>query len=123
MHVWMTLERARVADGGVMANAIDDSLNAWQSLTRHPQDGAVPIDNTFIERRVKPWAMGRKAALLCGSELAGQRPAVVVSLVQSAERDRQEPWACLRDVPARLPVQLNSRIGELRPHRWQPGKP
>jgi len=123
MHVWLKLERARVADGGVTANAIDYSLNAWQSLTRHLQDGAVPIDNNFIERQIKPWAMGRKAWLFCGSELAGQRAAVVMSLVQSAKLNGHEPWAYLRDVLARLPTQLNNRIGELLPHRWQPGQP
>ena len=31
-----------------------------------------------------------------------------------------DPWAYLRDVLARLPTHLNSRIGELLPHRWQP---
>jgi transposase len=120
MHVWLKLERARVADGGATAGAIDYSLNNWGSLTRHLEDGAVPLDNNFLERQIKPWAMGRKAWLFCGSELAGQRAAVVMSLVQSARLNGHDPWAYLRDVLARLPTQLNSRIGELLPHRWQP---
>ena len=120
MHVWLKLERARVADGGATAGAIDYSLNHWASLTRHLEDGAVPLDNNFLERQIKPWAMGRKAWLFCGSELAGQRAAVVMSLVQSAKLNGHDPWAYLRDVLARLPTHLNSRIGELLPHRWQP---
>ena len=70
LHVWLKLERRRVPDGGSIAAAIDYSLNAWDALTRHLDDGAVPIDNNFIERQIKPWAMGRKAWLFCGSELA-----------------------------------------------------
>ena len=120
LHVWLRLERGRVPDGGSIAAAIDYSLNAWDALTRHLQDGAVPIDNNFIERQIKPWAMGRKAWLFCGSELAGQRAAMVMSLVQSAKLNGHDPWAYLRDVLERLPRHPNSRIDELLPHRWRP---
>ena len=64
--------------------------------------------------------MGRKAWLFCGSESAGQRAALVMSLVQSAKLNGHDPWAYLRDVLARLPTHLNSRIDELLPHRWRP---
>ena len=119
LHVWLRLERGRVPDGGSIAGAIDYSLNSWTALTRHLEDGAVPIDNNFVERQIKPWAMGRKAWLFCGSELAGQRAAIVMSLVQSAKLNGHDPWAYLRDVLERLPSHLNSRIEELLPHRWK----
>ena len=54
-----------------------------------------------------------------GSELAGQRAAVVMSLVQSAKLHGHDPWVYLKDVLERLPMHLNSRIEELLPHRWQ----
>jgi hypothetical protein len=76
--------------------------------------------NNFIERQIKPWAMGRRAWLFCGSELAGQRAAIVMSLVQSAKLNGHDPWAYLRDVLERLPGHPNSRIEELLPHRWRP---
>jgi transposase len=119
LHVWLKLERGRVPDGSLIAGAIDYSLNGWTALTRHLKDGCVPIDNNFIERQIKPWAMGRRAWLFCGSELAGQRAAIVMSLVQSAKLQGHDPWAYLRDVLERLPSHLNSRIEELLPHRWQ----
>ena len=119
LHVWLKLERGRVPDGGSIAAAIDYSLNAWDALTRQLEDGAVPIDNNFLERQIKPWAMGRRAWLFCGSELAGQRAAIVMSLVQSAKLNGHDPWAYLRDVLERLPGHPNSRIEELLPHRWQ----
>jgi IS66 C-terminal element len=61
----------------------------------------------------------RKAWLFCGSELAGQRAAIVMSLVQSAKLNGHEPWTYLRDVLERLPTHPNSRIDELLPHRWK----
>ena len=119
LHVWLKLERGRVPDGSSIAAAIDYRLNSWAALTQHLEDGAVPIDNNFIERQIKPWAMGTKAWLFCGSELAGQRAAIVMSLVQSAKLNGHDPWAYLRDVLERLPTHPNSRMEELLPHRWQ----
>jgi transposase len=117
---WLQLERNRVADGGSSAKAIDYSLNNWTVLTRNLHDGAVPLDNNHLENQMRPWAMGRKAWLFAGSELAGQRAAIVMSLVQSAKLNGHDPWAYLKDVLQRLPTHLNSRIEELLPHRWQP---
>jgi len=120
LHKWLELERRLVVDGGPAAAAIDYTLNHWKALTRHLDDGAVPIDNNHLERQIKPWAMGRKAWMFVGSELAGQRAAMVMSLVQSARINGHDPFAYLSDVLRRLPRQLNSRIDELLPHCWQP---
>ena len=62
----------------------------------------------------------RRNWLFIGSQLAGERAAVVMSLLQSAKLNGHDPWAYLKDVLTRLPMQLNSRIEELLPHRWQP---
>ena len=120
LHLWLRLERQRVPDGSAIAGAIDYSLKRWTALTAFLLDGNVAIDNNHIENLMRPWAMGRKAWLFAGSELAGQRAAVVMSLVQSARMHGHDPWAYLKDVLTRLPGHLNSRIDELLPHRWQP---
>jgi transposase len=119
LHLWLRLERQRVPDGSAIAGAIDYSLKRWTALTAYLLDGNVAIDNNHIENLMRPWAMGRKAWLFAGSELAGQRSAVVMSLVQSARMNGHDPWAYLKDVLTRLPGHLNSRIDELLPHRWQ----
>ncbi|WP_407068039.1 IS66 family transposase [Leptothrix discophora] len=93
LGAWLQLERRRVADGGSTAAAIDYTLKHWAALTHHLDDGAVPIDNNHLERQIKPWAMGRKAWMFVGSELAGHRAAVVMRLVQSSRMCGHEPWA------------------------------
>jgi hypothetical protein len=119
LHVWLQLERTRVPDGSAIAKAIDYSLKHWIGLGRFLLDAAVPIDNNYVENRIRPWALGRRNWLFIGSQLAGERAAVVMSLLQSAKLNGHEPWAYLKDVLTRLPTQLNSRIEELLPHRWQ----
>jgi len=120
LHAWMKQECARVPDGGGIAAALDYSLKRWQALGHFLQDGAVSIDNNHIENLVRPWAMGRKAWLFAGSELAGQRAAMVMSLVQSAKLHGHDPWVYLKDVLDRLLAHPNHRIDELLPHRWRP---
>jgi hypothetical protein len=116
----MKLERSRVPDGGGIAAALDYSLKRWQPLGRFLVDGAVSIDNNHIENLMRPWAMGRKAWLFAGSELAGQRAAMVMSLVQSAKLHGHDAWAYLKDVLERLPSHPNHLIDELLPHQWTP---
>ena len=120
LHEWLALERARVPDGSGIAGAIDYSLNRWAALGRFLLDAEVSIDNNNLENLIRPWAMGRKAWLFAGSELAGQRAAIVMSLVQSAKLNGHDPWAYLKDVLERLPEHPNRRIDELLPHRWKP---
>ena len=84
------------------------------------RDGNVPVDNNHCENQMRPWAVSRKSWLFAGSELAGQRAAVVMSLVVSAKLNGHNPWAYLKDVLTRLPSQPNSRIEELLPHLWTP---
>jgi hypothetical protein len=81
-----------VPDGCGIAGAIDYSLNRWKALGR------------FLCSPAANWA--------------GQRAAVVMSLVHSARLNGHEPWAYLKDALTRLPLHPNSRIEELLPHRW-----
>ena len=120
MHAWMRLERARVPDGGGIAAALDYSLKRWRALGRFLGDGAVSVDNNHIENLMRPWALGRKSWLFAGSELAGKRAAMVMSLVQSAKLHGHDPWVYLKDVLQRLLAHPNNRIDELLPHRWKP---
>jgi transposase len=80
----------------------------------------VPIHNNLNAREIKPWKLGAKNWLFVGSELAGRRAAVVMSLVQSAKLNRLDPWAYLRDVLERIHSHPSHRIDELLPHRWRP---
>jgi transposase len=88
----LELGRRLVADGGATARAIDYTLGHRAALTRHLDDGAVAIDNNDLERQINPWAMALKAWMFVGSELAGQRAAILLSLVQSARMNGHDPW-------------------------------
>ena len=118
LHQWLTQQRQKVPDGSATAKAIDYSLNRWKALVRFIDDGALPIDNNWVENQIRPIAIGRNNWLFAGSLRAGKRAAAIMSLVHSARLNGHDPSAYLRDVLERLPTQPASRIGELLPHRW-----
>ena len=120
LHEWLLLQRQRATDGTAIAKAIDYSLKRWPALIRFIEDGAVPIDNNWVENRIRPIALGRSNWLFAGSLRAGKRAAAVMSLIQSARLNGHDPYRYLRDVLERLPTHPASRIGELLPHRRQP---
>lgn len=120
LHAWMLAQRSRVPDGSGTAKALDYSLKRWVALTRYLDDGQAPIDNNYLENRIRPIALGRRSWLFAGSLRAGRRAAAVMSLIQSANLNGLDPHAYLKDVLTRLPTHPNSRIDELLPHNWRP---
>ena len=118
LHQWLILLRQKATDGTAMAKAIDYSLGRWRALTRFLDDGALPIDNNWVENRIRPIALGRSNWLFAGSLRAGKRAAAIMSLIQSARLNGHDPYRYLKDVMEKLPTQRASRIGELLPHSW-----
>lgn len=95
-------------------------MRRWTALSHYVNHAHVPIDNNWVENRIRPIAIGRSNWLFAGSLRAGQRAAAVMSLIQSAKLNGIEPLAYLKDVLNRLPTQPASKVAELLPHRWQP---
>lgn len=81
MRQWLSLQRPKVPDGSATARAIDYSLNRWSTLTRYIDDGELPIDNNWVENRIRPIAIGRQNWLFAGSLRAGKRAAAVMGLI------------------------------------------
>jgi transposase len=123
LREWLLLQRQKATDGTAIAKAINYSLGRWDALTRFIDDGALPIDNNWVENRIRPIALGRANWLFAGSLRAGKRAAAVMSLIQSARLNGYDPYRYLKDVLERLPTQSASRIGELLPHSWMPATP
>jgi hypothetical protein len=84
-------------------------LNDWIGGVH---DGDLPIDNNWIENRIRPVTLGRSNWLFADSLRAGRRAAVIMSLIQSAKLNGHDPYAYLKDVLERLPTHPASRIDE-----------
>ncbi|NKI17520.1 transposase [Spongiibacter sp. KMU-166] len=59
-------------DGSGTARAIDYSLKRWGALIRYLDDGAIPIDNNWVDNQIRPWVLGGSNWLFTGSARSGQ---------------------------------------------------
>src|SRR5690606_23502003 len=107
--------------------AMDYALSLWPMLEVYVEDGCVEIDNNPVENSIRPTAIGKKnypslrsgsavwlrpwhaavAAwqwLFIGDADAGQRSAILYTLIESCRAHALDPWAYLRDLLTRLPT-------------------
>lgn len=121
---WLINTRLTVPDGSGTAKAIDYTLKRWPALCRYAASGHLPIDNNPVENVIRPIALGKKNWLFTGSERAGQRAAVIQTLLGTAKLNGLDPAAWLKDTLEKLPTWPNSRLDELlplRPHQAPSG--
>jgi len=119
LHRALHLLRPRYLPKSPMGQAITYALNQWPSLERFLDHGEVEIDNNLVENAIRPTAIGKKNWLFFGSEEAGQRSAVIYTLIENCRRHGVEPCACLKDVLERLPGTTNQQVGQLTPQNWK----
>jgi hypothetical protein len=112
--------RQRVLPKSGLGKACDYLLKYWEPLTRHLEHGETRLDNNLVENAIRPSAIGKKNWLFVGHPGAGQRSAIIYSIVISCQRRGIDPLAYLRDVLSRLP-QMTTRddLSPLLPANWQ----
>jgi transposase len=115
---WLQATRQTLFNADVTAKAIDYTLNRWAALCVHLSHAGIGVDNNPAENAIRPLALGRKNWLFVGSQQAGERAAVLMSLIESAKLNNHDAWAYLKDILTKLPTWPNSRLAELLPHRW-----
>jgi hypothetical protein len=118
-HRALQVLRPRYLPQSPMGQAISYTLNQWPTLERFLDHGEVEIDNNLVENAIRPTAVGKKNWLFFGSEDAGQRSAVLYTLIENCKRCDAEPYSYLKDVLERLPNTTNHEVGQLTPQNWQ----
>jgi transposase len=104
LHRAMELIRRRTLPQGLLGQAIDYALKRWEALNRFVEDGTLEIDNNLIENTIRPSALGKKNWLFVGHPEAGERSAVLYTLLGSCRRHGINPFDYLKDLFTRLPA-------------------
>jgi transposase len=102
----------------LLGTAIDYALGQWPTLSVYLADGRVEIDNNLVENAIRPTALGKKNWLFVGEAEAGDRSAVIYTIIESCRRRSLDPYAYLRDVLTRLPTMTNHQVHEVTPANW-----
>lgn len=110
------LDEQQFLPKSLIGKAATYTRNQWDALNRYVEDGDLSIDNNAAERSMKPVAIGRKNWLFVGSPKAGERAAVLMSLIASCKANQVEPWAYLTDA---LTQRAHGATAEsLLPNHW-----
>lgn len=118
----LEIERRRVLPQSLLGQAIDYLLARWDALIRYVDDGRLEIDNNLCENAIRPTAVGKKNFLFIGHPAAGQRSAVIYSVLGSCRRHGINPAEYLQDVFERLPKAKTSEVTSLTPAAWAKAK-
>jgi transposase len=114
----MEVVRRRVLPKSLLGRAIDYALARWETLICYVDDGRLEIDNNLCENAIRPTAVGKKNFLFVGHPEAGQRSAVIYSVLGSCRRHGINPDEYLRDIFERLPKAKTSDLKCLTPAAW-----
>lgn len=96
-------------------------LGQWDALAAHCDHGDTRLDTNLLENAIRPSAIGKKNFLFIGHPDAGDRSAIIYSLVVSCQRRGVDPLDYLRDVLTRLPTMTTrDDLTPLLPAAWKP---
>jgi transposase len=109
-----------------LGKALRYAVNQWAKLAVYLGDGRIEIDNNLVENAIRPTKLGAKNWLFIGCREAGQRAAILYTIVENCRRLGIDTREYLEDVLTRLPSMKDSEAVTLTPANWlraRQGKP
>ena len=100
---WLLENKDRVPPKGALGEAINYSLNYWDHLTNYLKDGRYELDNGFVERQIKQFALGRKNWLFSTSEAGADASSILYSILVTIKLNKKDPYETLVTIFKRLP--------------------
>jgi hypothetical protein len=101
-----------------MGEAIGYALSLWPQLQVYLREGNVEIDNNLVENAIRPTAVGKKNYLFFGHPQAGERSAILYTLLENCKREGINPQEYLHDILSRRPTTPLDEISRLTPANW-----
>lgn len=94
----------KILPKSMLGKALDYALGQWEGMQVYLSHGRVAIDNNDTERDIRLTAVGKKNHLFIGHPEAGDRSAVIYTLLISARNHGADPYAYLKELIERLPL-------------------
>ena len=119
LYTWITAIAVTLLPKSPLSIATTYALGQQIFLRRCFEDGRFEIDNGRVERRIRPFAVGRRNFLFTGSVRGGERLAVAYTLVDNCLLLGLDPQLYLEDVLVKIEAGWPlARLSELTPARW-----
>jgi transposase len=119
LYNWIDDIHPKLLPKSPLRTATTYAINQQPYLRRCFEDGRFEIDNGRVERRIRPFAVGRRNFLFTGSTRGGERLASAYTLVDNCLLLGLDPRRYLEDVLVKVAAGWPlRRIVELTPARW-----
>lgn len=116
---WVDREVHNVRPKSNIGKAMRYCLGHWTELTRFLDDGRIEISNNFIENQVRPFAVGRKNWLFCGSEEAARAMAIILTVHGTCKLHDVNFFEYTRHLLEEMPRRKSNDIDDLLPMVWK----
>lgn len=117
-HKWLEEQATVVLPKSPTGKAISYTINQWAKLNYYASDGAVPIDNNYLEGHLRPFVVGRKNWMFSASVRGADASASLYSLTESAKANGIQPYAYLKLIFKELPkAAVTDDYHRLLPHK------
>jgi transposase len=114
--------KRRHLPASLMGRAISYTRALWPLLGTYLRDGRVEIDNNLVENAIRPTAVGKKNWLFIGQAEAGERSAIIYTIIGNCRQHGLDPQEYLRDVFTRMPMMSAKEYPSLDPARYAEAK-
>ena len=102
----------------LMGKAIAYALNDWKNLKAYLYHGKAEIDNNQIENAIRPTAIGKKNWLFIGHPEAGEKSAILYTLIENCKQLKINVQEYLKDVLTKLRSTPINGLKNLTPANW-----
>jgi transposase len=120
IHRVLLILRRSCLPQSALGRACNYSLKIWKPLSTYLLHGRVEIDNNLMENAIRPTAIGKKNWLFVGHPEAGERAAILYSILISCQRLEVDPATYLRDILDRnIPEMSEEQLADLTPVNWK----
>lgn len=100
---WCQDKKLKVLPASPLGIAIDYYLDEYDKLTGFLSDGRYEIDNGWIERAIRKYAIGRNNWLFCDTVEGAKASSLFYSLVITAKLNDQDPFEVMVQILTELP--------------------
>ena len=100
---WCQKKRSKVPKSSELGNAIHYFINEYNELSGFLKDGRYEIDNGWVERVIRKFAIGRNNWMFSDTTDGAHASALFYSLVITAKQNDKDPFEVMTGVLKQLP--------------------
>jgi transposase len=103
MKEWMEQKLKLVPSSSPIGNALSYFINEYPELIAFLEDGRYEIDNGWLERTIRKFAIGRNNWMFCDTVDGAHASSLLYSLVITAKLNAKDPSQMMTQIFSRVP--------------------